>query len=163
MSGVGSSVGTYRIEVVRERTETIARDILDSLPEWFGRPESLEEYVAATNRFPTLVAYSENGKAVGFLSLERHTSVAAEVHVIGVARDQRGKGCGRQLIEQAATILKIEGVHWLTVKTLAASHPDPHYAETRRFYEASGFEPLEVFPDLWDEDTPCFMMVRPIG
>lgn len=97
--------------MVREGTETIARNILDSLPEWFGRPESLDEYVAATTRLPTLVAYSDNGKAVGFLSLERHTSVATEVHVIGVARDQRGRGCGRQLIEQAATMLKAEGAH----------------------------------------------------
>lgn len=111
ISGVGSRAGTYRVEVVREGTETIARNILDSLPEWFGRPESLDEYVAATTRLPTLVAYSDNGKAVGFLSLERHTSVATEVHVIGVARDQRGRGCGRQLIEQAATMLKAEGAH----------------------------------------------------
>ncbi|MDJ0276060.1 GNAT family N-acetyltransferase [Sphingomonas sp. 2R-10] len=163
MSGVGSSGGTYRVEVVREGTEIIARDILDSLPEWFGRPESLDEYVAATTRMPTLVAYSKNGKAAGFLSLEKHTSVAAEIHVIGVARDQRGRGCGRKLIEQAETMLRAEGVRWLTVKTLAACHPDPHYAETRLFYEASGFEPLEVFSDLWGEDTPCLMMMRPIG
>lgn len=149
--------------MVREGTEIIARDILDSLPEWFGRPESLDEYVAATTRLLTLVAYSEDGKAAGFLSLEKHTSVAAEIHVIGVARDQRGRGCGRELIEQAGTMLRAEGVRWLTVKTLAASHPDPHYAETRLFYEASGFEPLEVFSDLWGEDTPCLMMMRPIG
>lgn len=113
MNGGGSTVGTYRIEVVRDGTAIIARDILESLPEWFGRPESLDEYVAATTRLPTLVAYSESGKAVGFLSLERHTSVTTEVHVIGVARDQRGKGCGRQLIEQAAIMLKAEGSHWL--------------------------------------------------
>lgn len=60
-------------------------------------------------------------------------------------------------------MLKAEGAHWLTVKTLAASHSDPHYAETRRFYEANGFEPLEVFPDLWGEDMPCLMMVRSVG
>lgn len=153
----------YRIEVVREGTEVIARTILDSLPEWFGRPESLDEYVAATTRLRTLVAFSPDGEPAGFLSLETQTPVATEIHVVGVARDQRGKGCGRQLVEYAARSLKEEGVRWLTVKTLAASHPDPHYAETRRFYEASGFDPLEVFTDLWDEDTPCLMMMKPIG
>ena len=53
-----------------------------------------------------------------------------------------------------------QGVRYLTVKTLAADHPDPHYAATRRFYEALGFEPLEVFPTLWDADTPCLLMLK---
>ena len=33
---------------------------------------------------------------------------------------------------------------------------------TRRFYEKMGFLALEE-TDLWGEDTPCLIMVKPLG
>jgi hypothetical protein len=51
-------------------------------------------------------------------------------------------------------------VKFLTVKPLAASHPDPFYAKTRARYEAIGFVPLKVFPTLWDPGNPCRLMVK---
>ena len=56
---------------------------------------------------------------------------------------------------------RAEGVRLLEVKTLGASHPDPHYARTRHFYEAVGFLPLEE-TDLWGEGAPCLIMVKPL-
>lgn len=50
----------------------------------------------------------------------------------------------------------------LTVKTLAPSHPDPHYAATRSFYEAMNFLPIELFPTLWGPANPCLLMARVI-
>ena len=151
-----------RVELVTHGADHIARAILTSLPDWFGRPTALEAYVAAAGRLPTLVALSAEGQAVGFATLERHTDVAAEIHVMGVLQAHHGRRYGRALIEQAELDLTTSGIKWLTVETLAASHPDPHYADTRRFYGALGFEPLEVFPTLWDEDTPCLLMVKPL-
>jgi len=55
------------------------------------------------------------------------------------------------------------GKEFLTVKTLADTHPDEGYAGTRRFYLAMGFKPLEVFPTLWDEANPCLLMVKRLG
>lgn len=141
----------------------MARAVLKTLPEWFGRPAALDAYVAAADRLPTLVAYSADGRAVGFATLERHTPVAAEVHVMGIACAEHGRGHGRRLLGRAERHLAATGVRWLTVKTLAASHPDPHYARTRAFYAAVGFEPLEVFLTLWGEDTPCLLMVKPLA
>lgn len=46
------------------------------------------------------------------------------------------------------------------MKTLSADHPDRHYAATRVFYEAMGFEPIEVFAELWGSDTPCLLMLK---
>lgn len=152
----------YRVEVAREGAEAIARAVLDTLPEWFGRPDALDAYVAATGRLGTLVAYSPDGTPAGFLSLEAKTAVAVEIHVIGVMREHRGRGCGRKLIDAAVEASRAEGARWLTVKTLAESVPDPDYAETRLFYEASGFEPVEVFADFWREGTHTLLMVRAI-
>lgn len=47
---------------------------------------------------------------------------------------------------------RARGVRPLEVKTLGASHPDPAYARTRRFYEKHGFLPLEE-TELWGEGT----------
>jgi hypothetical protein len=34
--------------------------------------------------------------------------------------------------------------------------------ETRKFYEAIGFVPLEVFPTLWGSENPCLVMIKNI-
>jgi len=59
-------------------------------------------------------------------------------------------------------MLHERGIRFMTVKTLAASHPDPNYAKTRRFYEAIGFLPLEVLPTLWGCSNPCLLMLKPV-
>jgi coenzyme F420-0:L-glutamate ligase/coenzyme F420-1:gamma-L-glutamate ligase len=46
------------------------------------------------------------------------------------------------------------------VKTLAPTRPDENYARTRAFYEAMGFTPLEVFPELWDPRNPALQLVK---
>ena len=110
-----------------------------------------------------LVARTPDGTCVGFLSLKAHTAAAVEAYVLGVDRARHREGIGRALFDHAAKCLAGRGYRFLTVKTLAASHPDPHYAATRRFYEAIGLEPLEVFPTLSDSDTPCLLMVRSLA
>ena len=84
----------------------------------------------------------------GFLSLKRHTPFAAEIYVMGVKRRFHRQGIGRALIDEALQFCGRQGVQFLTVKTLAPSHPDPHYEATRKFYEAAGFRPVEIFPTL---------------
>jgi ribosomal protein S18 acetylase RimI-like enzyme len=137
-----------------------ARRILDDLPAWFGDARAKEHYIAATASLPVLVARRPGGTAVGFLSLKLHSEVAAEVFVLGVLRAHHRSGCGRALIGAAAAHLAAEGFRFLTVKTLAADNPDPGYRDTRHFYAAMGFQPLEVFPALWGEALPCLMMIR---
>ena len=90
------AAGGCRVELVPQGADCVARAVLETLPEWFGRPAALDTYVAAAGRLPTLVACSTGGRAVGFATLERHTPVAAEVHVMGVARAQHGRGHGRR-------------------------------------------------------------------
>jgi ribosomal protein S18 acetylase RimI-like enzyme len=135
----------------------LCREVLASLPAWFGIPEAVEAYVAAADELPMLACFDSAGHAAGFLSLKANTAVASEVHVMGVKPGFRRRGIGRVLIEAAA-----EGARFLTVKTLSSANSDPNYAVTRAFYEAVGFLPIEEFPTLWDAGNPCLLMLRPL-
>lgn len=139
----------------------LCREILDDLPEWFGLPEAKANFIAASAELPMLAGLVD-GRAIGFVSLKPQTDFAVELYVLGVRRAYHRRGIGRALIENAARLASLQGRRFLTVKTLAASEPDPNYAATRCFYAALGFLPLEVFPTLWDVDNPCLLMVKPL-
>ena len=132
--------------------------ILRSLPQWFGIEASLMEYVADSGRFPTF--FAESAQPVGFLTVRQHFIGSWEVHCVAVHAAHRGQGVGRHLHQAVERWLQGQGAQVLQVKTLAAEHPSPEYAETRRFYEALGYVPLEVFPTLWGPKLPVLQLVK---
>ena len=142
-----------------------AERILRALPGWFGIESALVEYAAAADELPTLVASAAgdaSGEAVGFVALKPTSDCAQELHVMGVLPAWRRRGIGRALVERAVTYTRAAGGELLHVKTLAPSDPDPGYAATRAFYEAMGFRPLEVLPEVWGPEDPCLLLVRPL-
>ena len=132
--------------------------ILRSLPQWFGIEASLREYVADSRRFPTFLA--EAPEPIGFLTARQHFAGSWEVHCVAVHAAHRGQGVGRHMHQAVERWLQGQGAQVLQVKTLAAEHPSPEYAETRRFYEAMGYVPLEVFPTLWGPRLPVLQLVK---
>lgn len=148
------------IEELHERKSETCREILESLPEWFGIPEAIDAYTKGVADLPVLVAKDKNHAIIGFIALKPQTLAAVEVYVLGVRREWHRKGCGHLLLGEAERIALKMGAKFLTVKTLADTHPDPHYRVTRLFYEAIGFEPVEVFPTWWSPRTPCLLMVK---
>ena len=139
----------------------VCRDILDDLPEWSGLPEAKEAYIDNASRLPML-AFMRDQQPVGFISIKRHTMHAAELYVLGVKRQFHRRGIGRALLRASIDYARASEFDYLTVKTLAATHPDPYYAETRTFYEAVGFLPIETFPTLWGATNPCVLMILPV-
>ena len=75
----------------------------------------------------------------------------------------RSQGIGTALLAHAQDWLAGRGVCFLQVKTVAATSDSAEYAETRRFYEAAGFLPLEIFPELWDPWNPALQMLKVLG
>jgi len=136
--------------------------ILRTLPRWFGIEEALLEYVRDAERFPTFFA-SIDEKPVGFLTVREHVRESWEVHCIAVQASARGAGVGRRLHACVEAWLQAQGVQFLQVKTLAASHPSPEYAESREFYARMGYTPLEVFPTLWGPRLPVLQSVKVLG
>jgi ribosomal protein S18 acetylase RimI-like enzyme len=147
---------------VTERRGAICREVLESLPEWFGIPASVENYITAADELPMLAYFDPAGEVVGFVSIKTHTPFAGEVYVMGVKRPWHRRGIGCALIEAVVELAISQGVRFLTVKTLAPSNDDPNYARTRLFYEAVGFLPIEEFPTLWGPENPCLFMLRPL-
>jgi GNAT superfamily N-acetyltransferase len=133
--------------------------ILRALPEWFGIETALVQYARDIDTLPTFLAELE-GRAVGFLTLKRHPACAAEIYVMGVRPEAHRQGVGRALVQRAEAYLRRERVDYLQVKTLGPSHPDPGYAQTRAFYTALGFQPLEEFRQIWNEQNPCLLMIK---
>ena len=149
----------FSVELIEADKSAICRDVLCALPEWFGLPDAIETYAQTAGSLP-MFGVAVNGATVGFLSLKVHTPSAAEAYVLGVKKPWQRQGAGRSLLFAAEAWCRQRAVRFLTVKTLAASHPDPFYARTRAFYEAIGFLPLEVFPTLWSAANPCLLMVK---
>src|ERR1700685_4285200 len=93
----GEEVRIWQQEVGTGQT---CRTILETLPEWFGIPASVEDYVATAQRSPSVIA-SRNGDDIGFLTMVRHSPYAAEVYVMGVRPEFHRRGIGWQLLSQA--------------------------------------------------------------
>ena len=133
--------------------------VLRSLPRWFGIEEVLLMYAADTARYPTFAAVQAN-EIVGFLTLLEHFADAWEIHCVAVHGDSRNHGLGTRLLAHAERWLVERGVTYLQVKTVAHTSRSVEYAETRKFYEARGFTPLEIFPTLWAPQNPALQLIK---
>jgi GNAT superfamily N-acetyltransferase len=131
----------------------LCESILRQLPAWFGVEKAIQDYTREVDQLDTFSIHDQ-----GFLSLKVHFPQAAEIYVMGVL--QRGCGLGSALLEAAQHHLRQQGVALLQVKTLAPTVDYPPYAQTRAFYQRSGFVPVEILPALWDPQNPCLLMVK---
>ncbi|MEX0807630.1 MAG: GNAT family N-acetyltransferase [Dongiaceae bacterium] len=141
---------------------SLCRDILATLPDWFGIPEAVENYIVEAAALPMLVA-RETGQdgasdAIGFATITVENADTIDLHLIAIRPAAHRRGVGRRLLEAVGALARQGGYKFLSVKTLAPSIEDANYAATRAFYEANGFEPQEILPDLWAPDTPCLVM-----
>jgi GNAT superfamily N-acetyltransferase len=159
-AAVGAQVIATRIE--ESGSGDICRFILHALPHWFGIPSSVADYVAVADRSPSVIAMADR-KDIGIATLVSHSPYAAEVYVMGVLPEYHRMGAGTAMLRAAETRLASAGVEFLQVKTLSPAKPDAGYEQTRAFYFAYGFRPLEEFPLLWDADNPALQMVKAIA
>lgn len=134
-------------------------DILRSLPEWFGIEQAIIEYKNKSNSLPTWLA-TDNKQVTGCISILKHFSSSYEIYVMGIKKDYQRNGIGKRLIETVANYCKQNGGKYLQVKTLSQDRECFAYAKTRKFYIGMGFEPIEVFPLLWDAANPCLLMIK---
>lgn len=158
-SDAGMPLSKWNIIGPALQREQDVEAILRSLPGWFGIEHALLMYVADSAIKPTFAAEAD-GRLGGFITLTRHFPEAWEVHCIAVAADHRNAGIGSVLLAHAERFVQGQGARFLQVKTVAHTSPSPEYAETRKFYEARGFTPLEIFPELWNPRNPALQLVK---
>jgi len=159
MSGDAAAQVTVALATGARAKTKVCRDVLEALPDWFGRDEANRWYGEQAGRLPSFVARA-GGAAVGFVTVKAHPPAAAEVLVMGVLPAWHGRGAGRALIAAAAAHAAQSGARYLTVKTLGEAHPSPHFKATRAFYRAAGFLPLEEFEDFFGKGLPCLFLVK---
>ncbi|MEY8304954.1 GNAT family N-acetyltransferase [Anaerosalibacter bizertensis] len=143
----------------KQEKREISERILKSLPNWFGIPESTQEYINKSSNLPFFAAMDEI-KPLGFISIKENNQYTTEIYVMGVLPDYHKQGIGRDLFNRALSFTKDHGYEFLQVKTLDESHPDIYCTDTRKFYLSMGFKPLECLPELWGEENPCLIMIQ---
>ena len=87
-------------ETNADKKQSIAGNILEALPDWFGIPESRERYIKESADQPFFAAY-DSEKPIGFLCLKETGKETVELCVMGVLKEYHRKGVGRKLFEQA--------------------------------------------------------------
>ncbi len=143
-----------------EEKKTVARQILEALPEWFGIPESTENYISQSAEQVMFASY-DNEKPVGFICLKETGKDTVELAVMGVRKEYHRKGIGKALFNAAKQAAKDKGYSFFQVKTVQMGRYK-EYDDTNMFYISLGFKEFEVFPTLWDEWNPCQIYVMTI-
>ncbi len=141
--------------------EEITREVLTDLPEWFGLPESTEEYILESRDKAFLASYYNNELA-GFIVLNATSNDCAEIFVMGIKKKFHRKGAGSQLNEAYEKLAKEQGYSYSQVKTVKSGHYK-EYDITNSFYCSVDYKELEVFPTLWDEWNPCQIYIKYLG
>ncbi len=149
-------------EEIADGKSALCRSILESLPDWFGLPESIDRYVAEVAHLP-MFGVRRDGQVAGFITIETINPHVAEIHLTAVRQPYHRSGLGRVLLAACEDRCRADGVEILLVKTMAASGNDPNYDATRRFYTAMGFRPLLESATFWDAENPCLLMGKVIG
>ena len=145
----------------KKEKERIAREVLNDLPEWFGMPESTEEYIKESQEKRFLASFYNN-EIVGFIVLSTSSLDCAEIFVMGVKKKFQRQGAARQINQAYEKLAKNLGYTYTQVKTVESGHYD-EYDITNKFYKAVGYKELEVFTDLWYERNPCQIYVKYLG
>ena len=116
-------------------------------------------YAQDSAKLPTFAA-EKNHEIIGFISLLKHFPQSWEVHCIAVSAQARGTGVGTVLLSHAEQWLTAQKVKFLQIKTIAETKADANYAESRAFYQARGYAPMEVFPSIWSPSNPALQLVK---
>ena len=137
----------------------IIKDVLLDLPEWFGIPESTQEYIDEGSKLPTFVADIDN-EHIGFITLKKLNNDEVELYVLGIKRNHHRKGIGRKLVNETINYCKAKNIKRIIVMTMDESYEpfDINYDNTRKFYEAVGFTKIKVDTDIWGLTCPCLIL-----
>ncbi len=143
-----------------EKKSTCADTILRALPDWFGVEEAVNDYVEDVADLPVWVAMDHGGNCLGFVAVKIHHGHTGDIYVLGVLPEHHGQGIGKKLVETAYEYFSEQGCKYVIVKTLSDVAESEEYDKTRQFYLRVGFEPLITLTEMWEEDSPCLLMIK---
>ena len=142
-----------------EEKSKIVEEVLADLPDWFGLPESTNQYIKDSRELPLWVA-KKCDDIIGFITLKETSKDTCEIHCMGIKKAYHRKGIGKKLQDSFEDFAK-QNYEYIQVKTVDEGHYK-EYDKTVAFYKRMGFKKLEVFPALWDEYNPCLILIKKI-
>ena len=153
----------YKIIEIKDADskESYTKSILERLPEWFGIPEAIEEYVNTVSSCSFWAAFDKE-VCIGFISGIIHYGRTGEIYVCGVIPEYQNRGIGKTLVKEVDMYFKENGCKYIIVKTLSDIVVNKAYKKTREFYKRVGFEELVTLREMWSEENPCLIMIKEI-
>ena len=138
------------LTVTRERDpdvkERICRDVLESLPDWFGIPEAIDQFCREVRALRMWVAKS-GAEIAGFATVQQHFPVAAELHLIAIRAEHHREGLGEHFAARDRSASEAQGDPHPHGEDALAQCRRPAYAQTHRFYATQGCR--------WKCSRPC--------
>ena len=101
----------------KKEKEAISREILNDLPEWFGMPESTEEYVVDSQDKPLLACFIHD-EVAGFIVLNATSKDCADIFVMGIKKKYHRMGIGTKLNAVYEAMARKLGYTYSQVKTV---------------------------------------------
>jgi ribosomal protein S18 acetylase RimI-like enzyme len=153
----------YKIMEITENNKKAeyANLILRKLPEWFGNEKGLTEYVNTVYKYPFWAAF-DNDNCIGFFSGKIHHNRTGDIYVCGVDPDYHRKRIGKLLYKELEKYCAVNNCEYIIVKTVDETDSEKSYGKTVKFYKSIGFNELITFPEVWDENNPCLIMIKRI-
>ena len=105
----------------KKEKEQISKEVLYDLPEWFGLPESTENYIKDSQDKPFLACYVHN-EVAGFIVLNATSKDTADIFVMGIKKKFHRMGIGTKLNTEFENIAKNLGYSYSQVKTVKMGH-----------------------------------------
>lgn len=140
-----------------EEKQSIARYILEQLPEWFGIEEARNEYIIESKDQVFFAAFIDE-EPIGFLCLKETGKDTVEIAVMALLKAYHHQGIGTKLFHHAKAFAQQAHYSFMQVKTVKEGCYSI-YDDTNHFYKSLGFKEFEVFPTLWDIHNPCQIYV----
>jgi len=144
------------------QSRALCDGILSALPDWFGGFENYKDYLDDLKDRPVIAA-GFDGQQGGIMALTRTSEASVDIHLMAVHPDCHRQGIGQALVQSAMSFAQSNGAQVLTVKTLGPSLVNDPYAQTRHFYAAQGFVPIEEFPDFWAKGYPMLLLCQSVN
>ncbi len=143
-----------------QKKRDCTEQILRALPGWFDVEEEITGYVEGVTDLPFWAAMDDSGNYLGFVAVKVHYGHTGDLYVLGVLREHHGQGIGKKLLDVADQYFSDQGCKYVIVKTLSDMVESEKYEKTRQFYRRVGFQPLITLTEMWDEDSPCLLMIK---
>jgi len=96
-----------------------AKEILRSLPEWFGNEKALNDYAEGVASLPFWIALNSDENCIGFISIKTQYGRTGDIYVLGVLPEYHRRGVGRLLVSKAEEYLRSNNYKYIIVKTLS--------------------------------------------